>query len=409
MEMKDIKAISIPESVVANTAQTFSSTSNTNGSLTYFNYYPTSTSNLGLCKALRIKGKYYFNSATYSWSGLWYFDINGSQVQITPTIGTATEFNITCYLNQDSWVSGKWNVFVIGAQISGSSYRRIRVVVNKTNNTNLDFYTQSDSASEICNVEIDSVEVGVSKITNSNGDIIWGSQEAFPYRRLEYVHTNGTDNYLTTGCTTNTTKYREVTFSMDSAETPSGDIYILGSRNTSAAAAQQRYWLPRIDGNGIRFVIGSTWTSNNAYPVPTYIVANEKRTVFATTSTSSSNMKMDFGLKNASGSNMFTGNITGGAVSGFSSRELILMATNDGSGNSGVTPKGYCAGRLYSFIERNTNASGTITHRLIPCQRKSDGKVGMYDVTTSTFNEMQGTTDSTSLGPIVDEYWDLTA
>lgn len=259
---------------------------------------------------------------------------------------------------------------------------------------------------EMKNVKAITIPEGaVKKIENSNGDIIWGSQDAFPYRRLEYIHTNGTDNYIATGCTTNTTKYREVTFSMDSAETPSGDIYILGSRNTSAAAAQQRYWLPRIDGNGIRFVIGSTWTSNNAYPVPTYIVANTKRTAFATTSTSSSNMKMDFGLKNESGTNLFTGSITGGAVSGFSSRELILMATNDGAGNSGIAAKGYCAGRVYEFIEKENNSSDYINHYLIPVQRRTDGVVGMYDIITSTFKIMEGTQTATSAGPVIEEYW----
>jgi hypothetical protein len=32
----------------------------------------------------------------------------------------------------------------------------------------------------------------VKKIEDSNGNIIWGSQDAFPYRRLEYIES--TDN-----------------------------------------------------------------------------------------------------------------------------------------------------------------------------------------------------------------------
>lgn len=248
----------------------------------------------------------------------------------------------------------------------------------------------------------------VNKIENSNGDIIWGSQDAFPYIRLDYIHFNGVDNYVATGCTYSTSRYREVIFSMDSADTPTSDIYILGSRNTTASATQQRYWLPRIDGNGIRFVIGSTWTSNNAYPVSSYIVANSKRTVFATTSTSSTNMKMDFGMKDESDSNLFTGSITGGAASGFNSRELVLMATNDGEGNSGITPKGYCAGKVYEFTERYSNSSGSLYHKLIPCKRKSDGALGMFDTVSKVFKQLQGTIDSSSAGSVVNEYWDGT-
>lgn len=245
----------------------------------------------------------------------------------------------------------------------------------------------------------------VKKIEDSNGNIIWGSQSAFPYRKLEYIHANGTNNYIRTGSGQQQYRYREVIFSMDNATTPTGDIYILGERNTSLASGRQRYWLPRIDGNGIRFVLGGTWTGNNAYPVPTYIVANKKRTVYATTDYNSGtgSTTMSFGLKNENGSSLFTGSITASGDD-FGTREPILMATNDGSGNTGITPKGYCAGRLYEYIERRNNSSGTILHNLIPCQRKSDGKVGMYDETTSTFYIMEGTQDSTSVGPVVDEY-----
>ena len=248
----------------------------------------------------------------------------------------------------------------------------------------------------------------VDTIKDSNNNIIWGSYSKFPYRRLEYIHFNGTDNYINTGLTDNATKYRAITFSLDSDETPSSDIYILGSRDTSLDAAKQRYWLTRIDGNGIRFVIGSAWTSNGAYPVATYLPANTKRVIYGKTSTSSSNMKLEFGINDASGNTLTSGNITSGAVSGFNSRTLALMATNDGSGSTGMTPKGYCAGKVYNLIERATSASGNINHNFIPCQRKSDGKYGMYDVIAETFKPLEGTADSYTGGPLVDEYWNLT-
>ena len=33
----------------------------------------------------------------------------------------------------------------------------------------------------------------VKKIEDSNGNVIWGSQSAFPYRRLKYIHFNGAE------------------------------------------------------------------------------------------------------------------------------------------------------------------------------------------------------------------------
>lgn len=47
--------------------------------------------------------------------------------------------------------------------------------------------------------EITIPQGAVKKIEDSNGKIIWGSQDAFPYRRLEYLYFNGTDNYVSLG------------------------------------------------------------------------------------------------------------------------------------------------------------------------------------------------------------------
>ena len=66
-------------------------------------------------------------------------------------------------------------------------------------------------------------------------------------------------------------------------------------------------------------------------------------------------------------------------------------------------------GKVYYFEERAGTYQGNFTKNLYPCQRKSDGKYGMYSIVENTFYVLQGTQDSTSGGPVVDEYWDLTA
>ena len=40
-------------------------------------------------------------------------------------------------------------------------------------------------------------EGSVKKIADSNGNIIWGSQTAFPYRRLQYIQSTGTQAFDT--------------------------------------------------------------------------------------------------------------------------------------------------------------------------------------------------------------------
>lgn len=45
--------------------------------------------------------------------------------------------------------------------------------------------------------EIAIPEGPVQKIEDASGKIIWGSQTAFPYRRLEYIHASGAE-YIST-------------------------------------------------------------------------------------------------------------------------------------------------------------------------------------------------------------------
>ena len=417
LDFSQVTSILLPEGVnktvpVSSGSKSFNS-SGTSSSFTYLNYYPTSQSDLGQQTKLRIKFSVSIPAGEYDEGEITYYDEFGVSQDInisTDNESFSEAYDITVRLNNQV-NSSIWNVFEVEIHNQLGTGNSLRVQVNKTGNTNLDVYYLNAVNSNILTLTISEVDiirnVYVSSINDANNNIIWGSQAAYPYRRLEYIHFNGTDNYISTGITNNSTKYRAITVSIDTNDV-SGDIYILGSRDTSIDATKQRYWLPRLDGNGIRFVVGSTWTSNNAYPIATYLPVNTKRIIYGTTSSSSSNMKLVFGIDDTSGNTLTSGNITGGAVSGFNQRELALMATNDGSGSSGMTPKGYCPGKVYNFIERATNSSGTISHNFIPCQRKSDGAYGMYDVISGNFKALQGTADANTGGPVINEYWDLT-
>ena len=47
---------------------------------------------------------------------------------------------------------------------------------------------------------------------------------------------------------------------------------------------------------------------------------------------------------------------------------------------------------------------GAITSEILPCQRKSDGKLGFYMTSDNTFRPLSGTVTSDNIGPTVDEY-----
>ena len=42
-------------------------------------------------------------------------------------------------------------------------------------------------------IPVNGTDKAVKMIEDSNGNIIWGSASAFPYRRLEYIHFNGAE------------------------------------------------------------------------------------------------------------------------------------------------------------------------------------------------------------------------
>ena len=46
---------------------------------------------------------------------------------------------------------------------------------------------------------------------------------------------------------------------------------------------------------------------------------------------------------------------------------------------------------------------------MYPVQRKSDGSYGLYDRYANVFHPIEGTQSLSSGGPVINEYWDLTA
>ena len=131
-------------------------------------------------------------------------------------------------------------------------------------------------------------------------------------------------------------------------------------------------------------------------------------------STVSNKPRMVFNLVNISdidnpvsiiGNTTLTGTVDGVIPSTYA----YLMAVHTKTANRDVAET-FAKGKIYYFEERQTNYQGALTKQCYPVQRKSDGVCGLYNVINNTFYPMNGTTiTSSAAGPIIDEYWDLTA
>lgn len=250
----------------------------------------------------------------------------------------------------------------------------------------------------------------VDKITDSNGNVIWGRPSKYLYRKLEYIYFNGAEYINSSFLTTKNFYYRAITFSLarnDARQMPIG-MYDGTASNTN----QRRFYIadiqPTSNANGARFCIGNTYTTSLS--TATYFPVNTKRTLTARTYKSGSNPAMECKILNESGSQLNSQTIKSGSNLSISNKVAYLMACHTINSDSSEVIENYTKGNLYYFEERNTDSSGTYTHRLYPVQRKSDNKCGMYDTVTNTFYPMNGTSTTTAAaGPIVDEYWDMTA
>ena len=250
------------------------------------------------------------------------------------------------------------------------------------------------------------IDAPVNKIEDSNGNIIWGSQSAFPYRRLEYIHFNGSDNYLDPAVATKQGYYRMFQFDIERNNIRQETFCCYDG---TANDALRRYYVfdiqPTTSTNGIRACCGSVWTSAVA---TSNVPLNTKLQAAAVNSTVSNKPRMQLNLKNVvAGTFVIPTTTINGTTNGtLSTLTPYLMGCHTKNASSDYL-ENPAQGKVYYFEERAGTYQGNLTKCQIPVQRKSDGKVGLYDTINNSFHIMQGTQDSTSVGPILDEYWDL--
>lgn len=244
-------------------------------------------------------------------------------------------------------------------------------------------------------VPVNGTDKAVKKIEDSNGNIIWGSQTAFPYRRLEYIHFNGAEYINTNKTVPGNTQYKRIDMYCKYLDLSdwTGNGYYSNSNN--------------------KLMLGTTSSAKTQFAVGNVYIYNSADLISLSTSNWylwvlwSNNGNCDLSIYNNPDETGLVGKTNNRTYSFTSaSGNLYIGAYLDGRNN---TLAGYCNMDLKTFIIR-TGSYGNAIFNGIPCQRKSDGVCGMYDIVTSTFYPMQGTAiTNTAAGPIVDEYWDLTA
>lgn len=227
--------------------------------------------------------------------------------------------------------------------------------------------------------------------------IIWGDADVYPYRRLEYVTCNK-DAAIKTGiwASTNTTQLNKFYTKIMPTNADGTQQRIIANYNGNASLKRKYPLIMNNNPNIFQNVAGGSWgntdvtvQNNTAYVIESSMVYNDRYIKVDDTTYSLAN------CTNESGSN----NTDYGYGAGWN------------TGNSGFET-GF-AGRLYGLKAFRDNSSQTWYY--IPCQRKSDGKVGFVLIKTDTsgttaFDSFMPSTwtNDFGAGPVINEYFDHT-
>lgn len=236
--------------------------------------------------------------------------------------------------------------------------------------------------------EITIPEGSVKQIQDSNGNIIWGSQSAFPYRRLEYIES--TDN-------TAKGKYCiqfDFYCSMSSSSNNHLDVEFQLTKNTFDRTNGQYYGgILSMNGQDARFGYVDNYNSRFiAYLTGTGTIAN----------LTSKAWNLNKHLYSVYKNNCYVdGTNIGACVSGTVPGGKNISLFNQKYDNSEWS----ILGKFYKMEIYN---GSTYYHRVFPCQRKSDGAIGVYNTINGKFYTNIGT-GTFKAGPVIDEYWNLQA
>lgn len=266
-----------------------------------------------------------------------------------------------------------------------------------TNSTTFSGYDMSTAGTQT--VTASYTENGITKTTTYELIVKY-----YPYRRLEYIQFNGSDNYLTVNTRPELEKYYFLQFKLDSdTGTNSCLLASNGDRTTSGTMRCNH----NVNSGNMRVRWGRNNASDTVITTIDYSHKYEARHRVYSNSYQHWMSFYDLTTSTDNGNYFNTNNATYTYTpSNMTIYKLMCWVDENGTPQA----NSYAKGKVYRYYIRNGGDSGTISTDMYPCQRKSDGKVGLYNVSNSTFYPMSGsnTTSSSAAGPVLDENWDLT-
>ena len=232
-------------------------------------------------------------------------------------------------------------------------------------------------------------EGDVTKIKNNNGKIMWADDTKYPYRQLEWINFTG-NQYCDIGSTWIMNKAYGINVIID---------YLSGGPNIEGALASNTGNFD--DGGYICNIKDDYFTYRVAgdtsphYVLNDYLPNNSERTLW----TYIGGTYMDFDIRDSNGNVIGNDSLIKKAVGGWPGYNEVSIGAN----LKGVKIKSLKIADATTSSGPVINV-GAITSEILPCQRKSDGKLGFYMTSDNTFRPLSGTVTSDNIGPTVDEY-----
>lgn len=239
----------------------------------------------------------------------------------------------------------------------------------------------------------------VKKIKNSNGQTIWADDTKYPYRQLEWINFTG-DQRCGIGSTWIMNKAYGINVIRDATD-PNIEGVLLGNNDNYNAGG----YICNIKYNsseGLYFNYNAGITTTPNYVLNDYLPNNSERTFWTRISNFLIFVDIRDSNGNVLGSDEFS--VNGGTWPG--SGEVFIGANRDKSDYylKGVKIKSLKIAD--ATVNEQGLTIGAINSEILPCQRKSDGKLGFYMTSDNTFHPLLGTTTSNNIGPTIDEYPD---
>ena len=235
-------------------------------------------------------------------------------------------------------------------------------------------------------------EGSVTKITDSTGNILWADDTKYPYRQLEWIKFTG-NQYCGLGRTWELAKAYGFNIIRDATDS---NIEGILAENNSSYGSGGYICNIQTNSSGLYFTYKAGSSTSPNYVLNDYLPNNSKRRFWTYLSKNLIVLDVRDTSGKVLGNDEFT--ISGGTWPG--SNEVII-----GTNLKGVKIRSLTIANATISSGSKINV-GTTTSKILPCQRKSDGKLGFYITSDNTFHPLYGTVTNANIGPTVNEYPD---